>query len=96
MEIIEVSGYTEDEKLAIATAPHPEAAGSARPQASIAGVWTDAGVMRVIPDYTREAGVRNLEREIGSLPQVALQVAGEDRQRVPITRRATSASSSGR
>ena len=67
MEVLEIPGYTEEEKLAIALS-HLIAR-----QVTDHGLtpeqihFTDAGVRQVIRGYTREAGVRNLEREIGSL-----------------------------
>jgi len=67
MEVLELAGYTEEEKLAIAT-DHLVAK-----QVKNHGLTSDyirftADALRcVIRGYTREAGVRNLEREIGSL-----------------------------
>jgi ATP-dependent Lon protease len=67
MEIIELPGYTQDEKLAIATrylvTRQLKANGLTGEQASI----SEAALGVVIDGYTREAGVRNLEREIGAL-----------------------------
>jgi len=67
MEIIEVSGYTEAEKLAIARqylVPKAlESHGLGEEQLRI----TDAALSQIIRIYTEESGVRNLEREIGSL-----------------------------
>jgi ATP-dependent Lon protease len=67
MEIIELPGYTADEKLAIATrylvARQQKANGLSIEQATI----SEAALKVVIDGYTREAGVRNLEREIGAL-----------------------------
>jgi ATP-dependent Lon protease len=67
MEIIELSGYTEEEKLQIARRyllkRQLEANGLTAQQVQI----TDEALRRVIIDYTREAGVRNLERQIGAL-----------------------------
>jgi ATP-dependent Lon protease len=76
MEVIQLAGYTEEEKLQIAKrylVPRQiERAGLKRTQIG----FTDAGLRGIISDYTREAGVRNLEREIGSAcRKVALQVA---------------------
>jgi ATP-dependent Lon protease len=76
MEIIQLAGYTEEEKLQIAKrylVPRQiERAGLKRSQVG----FTDAGLKAIIADYTREAGVRNLEREIGAIcRKVALQVA---------------------
>src|SRR5581483_4777445 len=66
MEVIELPGYTEEEKLQIARrylVPRQlDAAGLTGEQAGI----TDDALRTIIRDYTREAGVRNLERMIGS------------------------------
>jgi ATP-dependent Lon protease len=66
MEIIQIPGYTEQEKLQIArrylVARQLEANGLKPEQAAIA----DEALAAIIGDYTREAGVRNLEREIGT------------------------------
>src|SRR6266516_4589994 len=76
MEILELSGYTEEQKLHIARnyllPKQLEANGLNKDEISL----DDDVIRRVIRDYTREAGVRNLEREIGSLcRKVAKQVA---------------------
>jgi ATP-dependent Lon protease len=67
MEIIELTGYTEEEKLQIARRyllPRQLTAnGLTAGQVQI----SDEALRRVIIDYTREAGVRNLERQIGGL-----------------------------
>ena len=76
MEIIHIDGYTEKEKLFIAH-------GYLIPRQLIANAlrenevsFTDEALRRIIHDYTREAGVRNLEREIGSvMRKVAIKVA---------------------
>jgi ATP-dependent Lon protease len=77
MEIIEVSGYTEIEKLEIAKnylIPKAlESHGLDHGQLSI----DDDAVRRVIREYTEESGVRNLEREIGALARkIARKFAG--------------------
>ncbi|MBW3653605.1 MAG: endopeptidase La, partial [Actinobacteria bacterium] len=77
METIEIAGYTADEKLQIAkrylVARQAERNGLKRSQLRI----TDAALRAVIADYTREAGVRELERQIGAIARkVALEVAG--------------------
>jgi ATP-dependent Lon protease len=76
MEIIQLAGYTEDEKLQIAkrylVARQLARTGLKRSQLQL----TDAGLRAIITDYTREAGVRQLEREIGAVARkVARQVA---------------------
>ena len=67
MEIIELSGYTEEEKLQIARRYLLKrqliANGLSEDKAQV----SDDSLRKVIIDYTREAGVRNLERQIGAL-----------------------------
>jgi ATP-dependent Lon protease len=67
MEVIELAGYTEEEKLQIARryllARQLTANGLTAEQVEV----SDEALRRVIVDYTREAGVRNLERQIGAL-----------------------------
>lgn len=67
MEVIEVSGYTSQEKLAIA---RQHLLPKQREQHGLTGKQlrvTDAAIEDIIELYTREAGVRNLERAIGTL-----------------------------
>jgi ATP-dependent Lon protease len=76
MEIIALSGYTAGEKLEIAkrylVRRQLEANGLKPEQAEI----EDAALRRIIEGYTREAGVRNLEREVGRvLRSVAVEIA---------------------
>ncbi len=66
LEILSLSGYTEREKLEIAKRhliPKQSEHNGIEPDAV---VFTDDGILETIRHYTREAGVRNLEREIGS------------------------------
>jgi ATP-dependent Lon protease len=67
MEIIELPGYTQEEKLEIArrylVKRQLTANGLTEAQASI----SEAALQQIIVHYTREAGVRNLEREIGAV-----------------------------
>ncbi len=67
MEIIQLSGYTEEEKLQIAKRyllrRQLAANGLGEGQVQL----TDAALRRMISDYTREAGVRGLERQIGAV-----------------------------
>ena len=79
MEIIEVSGYTEVEKMAIGQQfLLPKALESHGLSADQLCITEDA-LRRLIREYTEESGVRNLEREIGSLcRKVARILAGDD------------------
>jgi ATP-dependent Lon protease len=85
MEIISLAGYTEDEKLEIAkrylVRRQIEANGLNAEQAEI-----DADALRrIIKGYTREAGVRSLEREIGrALRHAAVEIAEGSTQKVTI------------
>jgi len=77
MEVIQLPGYTEEEKLEIArrylVKRQLEANGLKEEQV----ILTDAAVRAIIGDYTREAGVRNLEREIGAVMRsAAMKIAG--------------------
>ena len=73
MEIIRLSGYTEDEKLEIVKRhllkKQTEAAGLKRGEFSI----NDGAIRDLIRYYTREAGVRSLEREIANLARKAIK-----------------------
>jgi ATP-dependent Lon protease len=76
MEIIRLDGYTDREKLHIAHGyliPRQQEANALLP-GEVA--FTDDSILRIAHDYTREAGVRSLEREIGSvMRKVATRVA---------------------
>ncbi len=85
MEIIELPGYTEEEKVGIAAshlvAKQREANGLSAEQCTIG---TDT-LRAVVRDYTREAGVRTLERRIGALCRyAAVKIAEGERQSVTI------------
>jgi len=76
MELIRLDGYTEDEKVAIARdhllRRQVEQAGLGNDEVSV----TEAAILAVITDHTREAGVRNLERELGKMTRkVATRIA---------------------
>jgi ATP-dependent Lon protease len=86
MEIVELPGYTEGEKLQIAKnylvkrqlAEHGLTEEQCR--------WTDEALARVIEDYTREAGVRNLERQVASVTRhVAAKIAKGDIKESKVT-----------
>jgi ATP-dependent Lon protease len=79
MEVIEVPGYTEVEKMEIAkrylVPKTMESHGVTPEQMNL----TEDALQRVIREYTSESGVRNLEREIGSLcRKAARKLAGDD------------------
>jgi ATP-dependent Lon protease len=86
MEIIRIPGYTEDEKIEIAkrhlVAKQSEANGLK------AGEWSvaDDALRDLVRYYTREAGVRNLEREIGGLARKAVrEIVSKKAKKVGIT-----------
>jgi ATP-dependent Lon protease len=87
MEIIQLAGYTEEEKLQIAkrylVPRQVERSGLKKSQVG----FTDTGLKAIIEEYTREAGVRSLEREIASVcRKVALSVAeGSYQKKVSVT-----------
>jgi ATP-dependent Lon protease len=78
MELIRLDGYTEEEKVAIARdhllKRQVQQAGLKPEEVSV----DEAALMKVITDHTREAGVRNLERELGKITRkIATKVATE-------------------
>jgi ATP-dependent Lon protease len=86
MEIISLPGYTEDEKVEIAKryllSRQLEAHGLKPAQAHV----SEAALRSIVSDYTREAGCRNLEREIAAvLRNAAIQIAEGNTERVAIT-----------
>jgi ATP-dependent Lon protease len=81
MEVIRLDGYTEDEKVAIARhhllPRQVERNGLRTDEVTV----TDGALREVVASYTREAGVRNLERELGKvLRKVATKLAAGDAQ----------------
>ena len=88
LEVIRIPGYTEDEKLEIAKRH------LIRKQLESHGVkpeeWsiTDDALLNVIRYYTREAGVRNFEREIANLiRKAARELLVEDKTKIKVTKR---------
>ncbi len=87
MEILRLAGYTEQEKLEIAkrflVKKQREACGLKPENAAFA----EEGLLHIIRHYTREAGVRNLEREIGSICRKIARKVVQDKGSVapPIT-----------
>ncbi len=86
MEILQLSGYTEDEKLNIAKGyliPRQVKENGLKPEEI---TFEDDAIRQITRDYTREAGVRNLEREIGSVcRKVATHIAEGKETPVVIT-----------
>ena len=86
MEVIHISGYTENDKLLI-TKKHlidrqVEANGITKENIN----FTDDGIKYLIAHYTREAGLRNLEREVGSIcRKVAKMVVLKEANHVEVT-----------
>jgi ATP-dependent Lon protease len=85
MEIIRLSGYTESEKVEIAfrhLIPRQLKENGLQPDQVIV---SEPALRRIVSAYTREAGVRNLEREIGSvLRHAAVQIAEGSASRIEI------------
>ncbi|MGH0035272.1 MAG: endopeptidase La [Myxococcota bacterium] len=84
MEVIELPGYTERDKLAIAhrhlVPKQLEAHGLSEEQVSLG----EGSLERLVEEYTREAGVRNLERQIATLMRKVARRIAEDRPEAPI------------
>jgi ATP-dependent Lon protease len=85
MEVIELSGYTVDEKVHIAQRhliPKQLRANGLRPDEV---VFEEEALRVIIHDYTREAGVRNLERQIGAvLRKVTRRLVEDEPELTPI------------
>jgi ATP-dependent Lon protease len=97
MEVIRLDGYTEDEKVAIARdhllRRQLERNGLQPEEVSV----TDEAMRAIVGDYTREAGVRNLERELGKvLRKVATEIAGRGSSPLETQNESQNVSTSGR
>jgi ATP-dependent Lon protease len=76
MEVIRLSGYTDEEKVMIAKRHIIPKQMDENGISETDITWTDGGIMRIITGYTKEAGLRNLEREVGTIcRKIAVQVA---------------------
>jgi ATP-dependent Lon protease len=86
MEVLNIPGYTDREKREIASRyliGRQQAENGLKPDQC---PWDPAAIERIISDYTHEAGVRNLERQIGSVCRgVAARIAGGEAERVQVT-----------
>ncbi len=88
MEILELTGYTQEEKLKIATRyiipKQREANGINSGQIKI----TPGAVKQIISGYTRESGLRNLERQVGAVCRgVAAKIAEDQVENLTISRK---------
>ena len=84
MEILQLSGYTEQEKLHIAQGylvPRQIKENGLRPGEV---TFEDGATLQLTRDYTREAGVRNLERELGSICRKLVTRVSEKKAEFPI------------
>ena len=85
MEVIRLSGYTEDEKVEIAKGHLID---KVRQAAGLRdGEWsiTDSGLLDLVRYYTREAGVRSLERELANLARKAVkEIVGNKKKKVVV------------
>ena len=86
MEIIRIAGYTEDEKVEIAKTHLIPAALKKHGLETKEWSIDDEGLLTLVRRYTREAGVRNLEREISNLARKAVkEIMSSDRKTVAVT-----------
>ncbi|RDD60113.1 endopeptidase La, partial [Ferruginivarius sediminum] len=87
MEIIRIPGYTEDEKVEIAKRHLIEKQREANGLSAAEWSLSDGALRELIRRYTREAGVRNLEREISNLARKAVkEIALGNATQVHVTR----------
>jgi ATP-dependent Lon protease len=86
MEVLQLVGYTEQEKVRIAQdhlVPRQLWANGLRPDQL---TFTAAALLKIVRDYARKAGVRNLERQLGAIcRKVAMQVTAHTVARVEVT-----------
>src|SRR5271170_6294584 len=86
MEIIRIAGYIEDEKVEIAKRHLIDAAMSKHGLVDKEWSIDDAALLELIRRYTREAGVRNLEREISSLTRKAVkEILTSKKKKIAVT-----------
>ena len=88
MEIIRIAGYTEDEKMEIAKRHLITKQGEAHSLKPAEWSVTDDALRELIQRYTREAGVRNLERELAKLARKAVrEIVSRKAKKVAITKK---------
>jgi len=78
MEVIRIAGYTEDEKLQIAIRHLVPKIRKDHGLAETEWVVDESAIRDLVRYYTREAGVRNLEREIARLARKSVRILGQD------------------
>lgn len=88
MEVLELNGYTEIEKLKIATRYLIPRQRQANGLTASHIKFTTGAVKKIIAGYTRESGLRNLERQIGAVCRgVASKIAEEKAQKISISQK---------
>ncbi|MEM5767858.1 MAG: S16 family serine protease, partial [Bacillota bacterium] len=86
MEVISISGYTEDEKVQIAKRYLIPKQMKEHGLTDEHVTFAEGTIQKIVREYTREAGVRNLERTIGTVcRKVARQIVQDDKQKVKAT-----------
>lgn len=86
MEVIQLDGYTEYEKIKIAQEHLLKRQITANSLHTDEIVFTEAALRKLVREYTREAGVRTLERQIGAvLRKAAVHIAAGDTKSVDVT-----------
>ena len=89
MEVIELSSYTEDEKVMIAKRHLLAKVLAAHALTADNVVFQDKAIRSIIRSYTREAGVRNLERRLGEVCRgIAMEIVSGKSKRTVVTEKA--------
>ena len=84
MEILSLAGYSESEKLHIAKRYLVPRQLEENGVGAATVTFEDDAIRRIVSDYTREAGVRNLERQIGAVARkIAARIAAAEDGRIP-------------
>lgn len=88
MEVISLPGYTQREKLQIAKRYLVKRQRTENGLKATQIRWNDEALRLIVEQYTREAGVRTLERQIGAISRgIAAKVAGGSKRSRPVTKR---------
>jgi ATP-dependent Lon protease len=80
MELIELSGYTDQEKLEIAKRHLLPKAIRENGLESLGLAFADEAILKVIHEYTREAGLRNMERQLANLVRKTVKLIAEGKE----------------